>query len=220
MWWLRVAAIVGVVLVGAGCARTVDGAAVAPDTDPTETVMITADEYGIELGWPAARVALEIFIEPQCSVCAGLEIFHGGEIADYIDSGDLVVTYRPLTFFDSTPTGYSHRVSNALFLAADADLPAVAVQGFIQQLYWDADTSGGNQFLANIAATARLSQHVIDRIGAGDAAVDTVAMNTANHQRLNEIGGADTVPTVYDLNAHHVVDTGDNNWLKRLVGDR
>ena len=57
--------------------------------------MLTGDGFGIQLGQPTARVALEIFIEPQCSLCARLEMFQGGEIADYIDSGDLVVTYRP-----------------------------------------------------------------------------------------------------------------------------
>ena len=219
MRWLSVAVVVGVML--AGCAKAVDGVAVAPPgTDPTATVLLTGDGFGMQLGMPAARVALEIFIEPQCSACARLEMFQGGEIADYIDSGDLVVTYRPLTFFDTAPTGYSHRVSNALFIVADTALPAVAVQGFVQQLYWDADISGDNRYLANIAATARLPQEVIDRIAAGDAVVDTAAMNTANRKLLNDIRHAVETPTVYNLNTLATVDTADHDWLTRLVGHR
>ena len=219
MRWLRVAAVVGVML-SSSCARVVDGAAEAPDTNPTETVLLTGDGFGIQLGQPTARVALEIFIEPQCSLCARLEMFQGGDIADDIDSGDLVVTYRPVTMFDSAPTGYSHRVSNALFVAADADLPAVAVQAFVQQLYWDADPSRDNAYLADIAATARLPQRVIDRVAAGSTVVDTVAMDTANRKLLNDIGAANTVPTVYDLHTRAIVSTAGNDWLKRLVGNR
>jgi hypothetical protein len=220
MRWLRVGAVVGVILCGAGCARAIDGTAVAPDTNPTETVLLTGDGFGIQLGHPTARVALEMFMDPQCSLCARLQMFQGGEIADDIDSGDLVVTYRLVTPSDTGPTGYPHRVSNALFVAADAELAAVEVQGFVQQLYWDADPSRDNRYLADIAASARLPQAVIDRIAAGDTAVYTVAMDTANRKLLNDIGGADMVPTVYDLNTHKIVATADNDWLKRLVGHR
>ncbi|MGE5697368.1 MAG: DsbA family protein [Candidatus Sericytochromatia bacterium] len=216
MRWLSVAAVVAALL--CGCARTVDGAAAAPNTNPTETVLRSADGFGIQLGKPTARVALDIFIDPRCSLCARLEMFQGGEIADDIDSGDLVVTYRFVTS-DAAPTGYSHRVSNAVFLAADADLPAVAVQAFVQQLYWDADPSRDNRYLADIAASARLPQPVVDRIASGSATVDTAAMNVANRKRLNDIR-VDTVPTVYDRRIHATVDTADNDWLKRLTGGR
>ncbi|MGB8500968.1 thioredoxin domain-containing protein [Mycobacterium sp.] len=64
-------------------------------------VMLTGDGFGVQLGTSAARVALEIFIEPQCSHCARLMMFHGGEIADYIYSGDLRVTHRLVTFLDN-----------------------------------------------------------------------------------------------------------------------
>jgi len=210
----------GAVLAVTGCAKAIDGVAVAPQgISPAATVMLTADGYGIQLGAPAARSAIEIFIEPQCALCARLQMFHGGEIADYIDRGDLVVTYRPVTIFDTAPNGYSHRVSNALFLAAaDSGLPAVAFQNFVEQLYWDADPSRDDQYLADIAATARLPQQVIERIAAGAAAVDTAAMDAANQKLLNGIRLPTAVPMVYDLNTHDVVDTADNDWLKRLVG--
>jgi hypothetical protein len=223
MRWLRVAAVVGVMLVGAGCANAVDGVAVAPPgTHPTADVSLADDGFGIRLGRSAAQVSLEIYVEPQCPHCARFMMFHGGEIADYVDSGDLQVTYRPVTFLDKSATGYSHRVSNALFLAAapDADLSAAEMQNFINELYWQADPSRDDQYLASIAEMARLPQPLVDRIGARNPAVDTVAMDDANEKRLGGIQQIVATPTVYDLDTHEVVDTTGNNWLKRLVGHR
>jgi protein-disulfide isomerase len=223
MRWLRLAAVVCVMLVGAGCANAVDGVAVAPPgTHPTASVTLADDGYGIRLGRSAARVALEIYIEPQCPHCARLMMFHGGEIADDIDSGDLQVTYRPVTFLDKSATGYSHRVSNAVFLAAapEADLSAAEMQNFINELFWQADPSRDDQYLATIAETARLPQALVDRVGTGNPAVDTVAMDKANQRRLDDIQQIIATPTVYDLNTHQVVDITGNDWLKSLVGHR
>jgi protein-disulfide isomerase len=221
--WVRAAIFVGVVLIAAGCAKAIDGvAAPPPGNEPTATVMLTADGYGIQLGKPTARTSIEIFTDPQCSYCARLQMFQGGEIADYIDNGRLLVTYRPLASLDASPAGYSHRVSNALFLAAapESDLPAVAVQSFVQQLYWDSDPSRDDQYIATIAGSARMPQPLIDRIASGKPAVDTVAMDAANRTLLTDVRRANSTPTVYDLNARTVVDTTNNKWLKSLVGDR
>jgi Thioredoxin len=222
MRWLRVAAVIGVLVVSTGCAKAIDGVAAAPPgTHPAGTVMLADDGFGIQLGRPSAPVAIEIFIEPQCPHCAAFMMFHGSEIADYVEGGDLRVTYRPVTFLDSAPTGYSHRVSNALFLAAaDADLPASGLQNFVEELYWQADPSRDYRYLASVAETARLPQKLIDRIGAGAPAVDTVAMDAANEQRLNGILHTVATPTVYDLTTDSVVDISGNDWLKRLVGHR
>jgi protein-disulfide isomerase len=222
MRWLRVAAVISVLVGSTGCAKAIDGVAAAPPgTHPAGTVMLADDGFGIQLGRPSAPVAIEIFIEPQCPHCAAFVMFSGSEIADYIEGGDLRVTYRPMTFLDSAATGYSHRVSNALFLAAaDADLPASGFQNFVEELYWQADPSRDDRYLASVAETARLPQRLIDRIGAGAPAVDTVAMDTANERRLNGILHIDATPTVYDLGTDSVVDISGNDWLKRLVGHR
>jgi protein-disulfide isomerase len=222
MRWLRVAAVIGVLVVSAGCAKAIDGVAAAPPgTHPAGTVMLGDDGFGIQLGRPSAPVALEIFIEPQCPHCAAFMMFHGSEIADYIEGGDLRVTYRPVTFLDTAATGYSHRVSNALFLAAaDADLPASGLQNFVEELYWQADPSRDDRYLASIAEMARLPQELTDRIRAGAPAIDTVAMDAANEKRLNGILHVVATPTVYDLTTDSVVDISDNDWLKRLVGHR
>ena len=220
MRWLRMAAVIGLMLVGAGCANAIGGVAVAPPgTRGSGTVSLTSDGYGYELGSPGAPTAIEIFTEPQCPACARLQMFHGSEMAQYIDRGDLLVTYRPVAFLDTSPAGYSHMVINAMFLAVepDAGIPAAAVQDFIQELYWQADPSRDDQYLASIASTARLPQDVIDRIAAGRPAVDAVAVDNTNRSELGHIGPIAT-PTVYNLNTDEVVDTSDHEWLKNLIG--
>ena len=83
---------------------------------------------------------------------------------------------------------------------------------------WQANPASDDQYLATIGKMARLAQHVVDRIAAGEPAVDTVGMDNANQKRLNQVLHLVATPTVYDLNTHQVVDTSGNDWLKRLVG--
>jgi len=71
-----------------------------------------------------------------------------------------------------------------------------------------------------LAGSARDYDPLVDRIGARDPGVDTVAMDNANETRLDGIQQIVATPTVYDLDTHEVVDTTGNNWLKRLVGHR
>ena len=52
---------------------------------------------------------------------------------------------------------------------------------------WQANPASDHQYLATIGKMARLAQHVVDRIAAGEPAVDTVAMDNANQKRLNEV---------------------------------
>ena len=98
-----------------GCARVVAGTA-QPDQHPAG-IALSTDGFGIVVGFPDAPVQLELFTEPQCDHCAHFQATFGEDIRSEIQSGRLAVTYRLLTFFDDSDTGYSHTVSNALFLA-------------------------------------------------------------------------------------------------------
>jgi Thioredoxin len=94
----------------------VEGQAVVPSaTDPKADVLLTEDGFGIQIGKPFAPAAIEVFTEPQCTHCADFQFFFGTQISDYLDSGELVVTYRFLTFLDERADGYSHMVANAFF---------------------------------------------------------------------------------------------------------
>jgi hypothetical protein len=186
---------------------------------------LTGDGYGVQLGSADAPSRLEIFCEPQCPHCAEFEVASGDQIERELGSDRLAVTYRWLTFLDDKRgNDTSVRLGNALFLAADPATPAVAYQGFVNQVYRQQDSHGNGPTADDIAAMARQSgvpDPVVDRIAAGEPAVDTAAMNAANRDRLNRTNPENPgTPTVYDLNADNVVDTDDTGWLVRLTQNR
>src|SRR5882757_10912630 len=104
------------VLVVTGCSRQITGTA---QVDPNQTLAsITKDGFGIRAGSEDAPVQVELYTEPQCSHCADLQHDFGDQIAYYIGIGALAVTYRPVTFLDQVPDGYSSHVAKAMFAAA------------------------------------------------------------------------------------------------------
>ena len=115
MRYLPVFLVALVVLIG-GCAREIGGVAQRDPRGPATAV--TDDGFGIIVGDRRAPVQLELYTEPQCTHCADLQRDFGKQLASYLDLGQLVVTYRPLTFLDDRPGGYSDHVANAMFLAA------------------------------------------------------------------------------------------------------
>jgi hypothetical protein len=186
---------------------------------------LTDDGYGVQVGSADAPARLEIFCEPQCPHCAEFEAASAEQIGRDLSSDRLAVTYRWLTFLDEKHhNDTSARVGNALMLAADPATPAVAYQDFVTQVYRQQDSHEGGPTAEDIAAMARESgmpSPVVDRIAAGEPAVDTAAMNAANRDRLNRANPEHPgTPTVYDLNADNVVDTDDAGWLDRLTQDR
>ncbi|BBY07051.1 thioredoxin domain-containing protein [Mycobacterium noviomagense] len=203
----------------AGCTREVAGTAQVDRHHPG--TVISADGYGVVVGFPNAPVQLETFIEPQCPHCAEFESAYGDKLAGYISSGRLVLTYRPLTFIDGAKDNhYSARVSNALFVVGRAAISASAYQEFVQTLYKHQDSRGdgpSNDGIADMARDSGVSDEVAARIAAGDSGVDVAAMDEANTTRLNSAEPDDPgTPTVYDLKARQVVDLQDPGWLDNL----
>lgn len=198
------------------CAVSCVGAAGADPGAPGTA--LSADRYGVVAGFPDAPVQLEFFCDPQCPDCAKFESSSGAGLGRHLTDGQVVVTYRWLTFLDDRRhNDTSTRVSNALMLAADPATLAAAYQGFVVNLY----RNGGNPDAEAIAATARksgLPEQVTERIAAGDPGTDTIAMNALNRVLLQQANPEKPgTPTVYDLRSNTVVDTTDVGWLDRLV---
>ena len=210
--------LVGVLLTTVGCSRQVAGAA-QPDPH-TPGTSVTKDGFGVIAGDPAAPVQIELYTEPQCSHCADLQHDFGRAIGSYIDLGQLAVTYRPLTFLD-TGSGYSDRVSNALFLAAGPQTTGPAFQAFVEDLWGHQDRSGKGPSDAEIADMARKSgvgAEAADKIATGASAMDVTAMGRTNFGYLLDIDPIDTgTPTVYDLAKSEKLDIYDDNWLSKLM---
>lgn len=218
-------AIVAAVLLTAGCTRQVSG--VAQPDPATAPVVITEDGYGIRLGFDDAPVEVEIFTEPQCSHCADLQADFGDQLASYVATGQLAVTYRPLTFLDDETDGHSARVANAMFQAATPDTAEGAAatgpqfQRFVEELWANQEPGGPGpsaEEMADMAGRAGIPGAVVGRISQGDMAFDTAGMSDTNYEFLYEIDPVDTgTPTVFDLVNGEKIDVYDNDWLSTLM---
>ncbi|OBH18452.1 hypothetical protein EHH44_13890 [Mycolicibacter terrae] len=210
--WLGTLAVL--VMFGVGLAAPA-AADVAPGT------VLAPDHFGVLAGSPDAAVQLEIFCDPQCSECAKFEAASGDDLGRHLAAGDVAVTYRWMTFLDARRgNDTSARVGNALMAAADPATAAATYQAFVNELY----RKGGAPSLEDIAVTAResgLPAHVVDRIAAGQQAVDPTSMNAFNRvQLLAANPDSPGTPTVFDVATRTVVDTDDAGWLDRLVQER
>ena len=211
--------VVALVMLVTGCSREIAGVAQVDPRGPSTAV--SKDGYGVVAGDPNARVHIEIYTEPQCSHCADLQKDFGNQLSSYMNLGQLVITYRPLTFLDDKPGGYSDRVSNALFLAAGPKTSAKAFQAFVEDLWGHQDTHGkgpSDTEIADMARDSGIPLTAIDAMRAGKSAVDLTAMADTNFEYLYEIDPLNTgTPTVFDLTNNEKVDIYDNNWLSKLM---
>jgi len=211
--------VVALVLLVTGCSREITGVAQVDPRGPGTA--LSKDGFGIVTGDPNARVQIELYTEPQCSHCADLQKDFGDELASYINLGQLVVTYRPLTFLDDQPGGYSDRVSNAMFLAVEPNTSAKAFQAFVQDLWGHQDSHGkgpSNTQIADMARESGVPTAAIDAMRAGKPALDIQQMADTNFEYLYEIDAINTgTPTVFDLNTNEKIDIYDNNWLSKLM---
>ncbi len=211
--------VVALVVLTTGCSREIAGAAQVDPRGPGTA--LSKDGFGIVAGDPDARVHIELYTEPQCSHCADLQKDFGDELARYINLGQLAVTYRPLTFLDDKPGGYSDRVSNAMFLAPGPNTSGKAFQAFVQDLWGHQDSHGKGPSDAQIADMAResgLPTAAVDAMRAGKPALDIQEMADTNFEYLYEIDAINTgTPTVFDLNTNEKLDIYDNNWLSKLM---
>jgi protein-disulfide isomerase len=212
---------IAVVLAVAGCTTQVSGTAQRDPAQPPLT--LSEDGFGIVAGFEDAPTRIEIFTEPQCSHCADLQTDFGDQFAYYIGVGALKITYRPLTFLDSGGGGYSARVSNALFLAAEGGATGTQFQRFVKELYAHQQrTKGGpgptDDEMAEMAKTAGMPDEVADRIASGGSAVNVSDMEDTNFEYLYEIDSMDAgTPTVFDPENDEKIDIYDNNWLTKLM---
>jgi protein-disulfide isomerase len=211
--------VLALVLIAVGCTRQVAGTA-APDPEQPP-VALAEDGYGVVAGFANAPARIEIFTEPQCSHCADLQKDFGDQLAYYIRIGQLKVTYRPLTFLDTTADGHSAHVSNAMFLAAAGNTTGTQFQRFVEELWSNQDPGGqgpSDDEMADMAKSAGIPDDVVEAIAGGDSAVDIAEMDDNNFAYLFEVDPLDTgTPTVFDPKADEKLDIYDNDWLIKLM---
>ncbi|WP_197378258.1 DsbA family protein [Mycolicibacterium mengxianglii] len=219
--WSGLAVTATLTLTVTGCATEIAGVAVPDPRQPG--VALTSDGYGIVTGFADAPVQLELYTEPQCSHCADLQAAFGEDLKAAITTGQLAVTYRPLTFLDDEYlTDYSAVASNTLFLAVDPATDAGTFQTYVEDLWANQDLSlfdFVDQDFADIAADSGLSDDIVSRIADGDPGVDTTELLEVNFAALAQASPESLgTPVVYDLTQKEPVDITDDNWLADLLG--
>jgi protein-disulfide isomerase len=202
-----------------GCSKVVAGVAMPDPHRPG--VAISSDGFGIVTGFADAPVQLEIFTEPQCPHCAHLQATYGEDIKRYIESGQLAVTYRPMTFLDDEYSiDYSAVAGNALFLAADPSTSAAVFQTFVEDLWANQELAFADydaKDFADLAKDSGIPDALVKRIGNGDKAIDTDKMESANQTLLSDQSPESPgTPTVYNLTQKETVDISDDDWLAHL----
>lgn len=202
-----------------GCSKAIAGVAQVDPRGPA--TQLSKDGFGILAGDPDAPIQIELYTEPQCTHCADLQKDFGKQLAQYMNLGQLAVTYRPLTFLDDTPGGHSDHVANALFLAAGPATQAKAFQAFVEDLWAHQDPGGkgpSNDEMAKMAQESGIDATAVDAIGSGKKALDVQEMADINFEYLYEIDPINTgTPTVYDLKRDKKLDIYDNDWLSKLM---
>lgn len=225
------AVVLSLVVALTGCTRAINGTAEGDPNPPR--VATTPDSFGIRAGLDDAPVQLEIYTEPQCTHCADLQHDFGDEFAYYIGTGQLAITYRPMTFLDTPATdGHSARVANALFVAATpggAGSDAVGVTGrqfqhFVEQLWAHQEPGSTGPDDAQIAEFARAAEvpgfqvHQLETGAAEKSAADLAEMESTNFEFLYEVDPVNTgTPTVFDLKTGKKLDIYDDDWLAKLM---
>lgn len=220
--WTRlvVATVLTMTLVLAtGCSKVITGVALPDPHRPG--VAITSDGFGIVAGFADAPVQLEIFTEPQCPHCAHLQATFGEDIKRYIESGQLAVTYRPMTFLDDEyGIDYSAVAGNALFLTVDSSTSAAAFQTFVEDLWANQQLAFADynaKDFADLAKESGIPDALVARIGKGDKVIDPDKMESQNQTLLSdESPDSPGTPTVYNLSQKETVDITDDNWLAHL----
>lgn len=226
MWMRSVAGAVAMlsVLLLTGCAMTITGRALAGSeaTAVGAEVALSDDGYGVIIG-SSEDAAIDLFIEPQCPHCGQFVEQYGDAIGDHVNEGRLSVTIRPVTFMDFGANDYSARATNAIFLVASPDehpTPEL-VWGFIQGIYEELLTTASppnDDGLAQIANDVGVSADTVNRIAAGEPAVDPDEVSDGNIALMDDYGAPAATPTVYDTVRETDVNFDDPGWLDDLVG--
>ena len=121
-----VAAVLAVVL-GIGIAvqasrdTTGEVADVVPGSNEASAPDAVTDDYGVVVGDPDAPTTITIYEDLQCPICASFEGAVGERLNEAIQSGDVKVEYRMVSFLDGeSENEYSSRALNALLATLDA----------------------------------------------------------------------------------------------------
>ena len=104
------------------------------------------DGFGVFVGDPDAEHTVTIYEDLQCPACASLEAQLGPALAAAVDSGDVRLEYRMISFLDKASTNdHSSRAMNAALVVLDT-AGVEAFRTFHDDLYANQPAEGGPGF--------------------------------------------------------------------------
>lgn len=194
---------------------------------PTGTSIATINDRGVitVAAADAKNVpVIELFEDPLCPFCGAFEQQYGAELAAAVDSGEVIVRYRTVTFLNSASSSgtYSTRALAALIaLATKAGDEPGLVLGFHAALFNPAvQPAEGGQDLSNDDLA-----ELADDLGAPPAAVKAIAkgqyVKTAaksaerSLDRLRSLSDSPGTPSVAVSGERIPIGPG---WLDALPG--
>ena len=96
----------------------------------------------VVVGRPDAPVAVDVYADFQCPVCARFEATNGETLGNLVDDGQIALRYRPMAFLDrASTTDYSTRALNAAAVVLDSAGPEAFV-AFHDLLFADQPEEG------------------------------------------------------------------------------
>lgn len=134
-----VAVLVVIIGVGFWVQSTRDTTGDAPAATPSGAT----DSYSVFVGDEDAPTVVTVYEDLQCPVCQDFEQATGDQLAQGIESGDVRVEYRLVSFLDSASSNeYSSRALNALLVTLDTT-GVDAFKELHDALYADQPAEGG-----------------------------------------------------------------------------
>lgn len=229
LWGLLVIVVVAVII-GVGIhmgVKSKDDSADGADITLKNSVVNVSDDY-IEFRSKDAKKdakVVELFEDPRCPLCSELEKTYGKQMADAIESNQVILHVHLMDFLNqSGKTQYSTRANAALVTAA---LTGDAESAFrFHSILWHTAPAEGqdtvepsDEDLADKAKRAGIKGDALDKIKSGQ--YDTMRASKMGNDNMKDLGkrlGKDSgTPAVFTDGKR--IDTQKSYWVTSLYSE-
>ncbi len=192
-----------------------------PVRDPGVVAVLQPDGV-VLLGKPGAPKTIDVYEDPLCPACGGLERVYGQELAQKLDEGKLAVRYHYVNFLDpkSSSKDYSTRAIAANECVAEAGNGPVYAK-FHELLFASKQPKEGGDDLSNeelsvLARDAGAQEQAVQCIATGAKVESAKAHAKAATDDLNaRLDGPAATPSVFD--GTNKVDVNNEEWVAQLA---
>lgn len=226
LWAVIAVVVVAVVVIGLivwnGRSAPSEGDSEFPREEINAEVSVVDDSV-IELKSASAKddaPVAEIYEDLSCHVCSVLNVADHEAMKDAVESGDLVVHFRPLNFLNEGWRNGSNQGGNAELAAAKSGDASLfwSLRNYVLANFRSVSGTWSNEDYAHAAEAMGAESDVVETISNGAEEQNFAAMADANSDLLEEKLGSVSSPHVFvgdeqlELNQ---ADMGD--WVSRAV---